>query len=199
MRSLKLGIFALVLSGFPIVSAPLGVAAGWNAFVFDTLQYTNATAGGGFAAGTSVSITNVTVAEAFPANNTSLQLLSAGSLQAVNGFVRGSIRFATAGSSSAGQPAGATFLQGPSPFEFAIQRAFYESASDGYAALPSNGTVTEAFGTLTLQGANSGLNVFSVNALAIGNAISNIVLEVPVGATALINVPGSVYRLAIWA
>ncbi len=74
---------------------------------------------------------------------------------------------------------------------FAMQRAIFESASDGYAALPSNGTVTEAFGTLTLRGGNAGLNIFAVNALTSGNTINNIVLEIPVGATALINVSGA--------
>lgn len=181
----------LLLFTVPVPAATLRFAGAFNALAFDSIQYSNTSTDLGLAAGNNITLTNMSISVGIPAGNTSLQVLSGGSATLTNGSVNGSVQYATTGTSSATLPSGATFTQAASPLDFALARAYYENYSDDLAALPANGTSSVAFGTLTLSGTNSGLNVFTLPPTGYGVTITNLVLQIPVGATALVNVQGT--------
>lgn len=180
-----------VLLFLPVSGATLRFVSAYNALAFDTIQYSNTSTETGLAAGTDITLTNMFISVAYPSTNTSLQILSGGSVNLTNGSVNGSIQYETTGTSSATQPSGATFTQAPSPFDFAVARAFYENYSDNLATLAATGTTTAAFGTITLAGSAPGLNIFTLPSSGYGATITNLVLQIPAGATALINVQGT--------
>lgn len=175
-----------VLSG-----ATIGVASDWSAFVFSGINLTNGSSGGGLAAGNSLLLSNVQIADLLPANNTSVQILSAGSVDLGAGFANGSIQYATTGSSSISRPAAATFSQAPSPFDFAMLKAMYQNYSSALGSLAPNGTAAFAFGTLTLEGSDPMRNVFTIAPGLLGSGTSSVVLRIPTGSTAIINVQGT--------
>ncbi len=91
--------------------------------------------------------------------------------------------------------AGGTLQQG-SPIDFAAECAEYVGTSAGLAALPRTGTtLIRPWKAIELRGNRPGLNVFTVSASAISKATS-LLIRVPAGATALINVSGATVKFA---
>ncbi|MEE1928540.1 choice-of-anchor A family protein [Streptomyces sp. TRM 70351] len=85
---------------------------------------------------------------------------------------------------------------GPPPVDFAREFARLRGLSERLEALPARGSVTrttvDGRATVRLVGHDPALNVFPVSATQLADA-RRVVLTVPDGATAVVNVSGSVY------
>ncbi|MFD4372073.1 choice-of-anchor A family protein [Streptomyces sp. NPDC058486] len=85
--------------------------------------------------------------------------------------------------------------EGASPVDFGKEFAGLRARSAGWAAEKPNGTVSASGDGLFLTGTDSGLNVFAVDAADLQKARS-ITLDVPVGASTLVNVLGATYDMS---
>ncbi len=77
----------------------------------------------------------------------------------------------------------------PAPISFSSAQTSLDSLSTTLASETANGTVTSAYGTYTLTGTNSSLNIFNLTASSYSGATINI--SAPAGSTVVVNVPGS--------
>ncbi|WP_128979877.1 choice-of-anchor A family protein [Streptomyces roseicoloratus] len=84
--------------------------------------------------------------------------------------------------------------EGPSPIDFGKEFGSLRALSTGWAATRANGTVSASGDGIFLAGTDKRLNVFAVNAADLEKARA-ITLDVPVGASTLVNVLGSSYDM----
>ncbi|MFD5323084.1 choice-of-anchor A family protein [Streptomyces sp. NPDC127092] len=84
--------------------------------------------------------------------------------------------------------------EGPSPVDFGKEFGSLRTLSAGWAAVAPTGTVAASGDGLFLTGADKRLNVFAVNAADLEKARA-ITLDVPVGASTLVNVLGTSYDM----
>ncbi len=77
------------------------------------------------------------------------------------------------------------------PFDFDAAQAALMTKSTNWGALDATGSATMQWGTLTLEGTESGLNIFNIDAATLSLAHTFNIL-VPTGAKALINVSGAI-------
>jgi choice-of-anchor A domain-containing protein len=77
----------------------------------------------------------------------------------------------------------------PAPIDFLSAKTSLDSLSTTLAADTPNGTVSQSYGTYTLTGTSSTLNVFNLtNSSYSGNAIN---ITAPAGSTVIVNVAGT--------
>ncbi|MFE5792470.1 choice-of-anchor A family protein [Streptomyces sp. NPDC056503] len=88
-----------------------------------------------------------------------------------------------------------TITEGASPVDFGKEFAELRTRSTGWAGEKPNGTVSAAGDGLFLTGTDGTLNVFAVDAADLQKARA-ITLDVPVGASTLVNVLGATYDMS---
>lgn len=165
------------------------VAADYNVFVFGDFTSSNTDIEGNLAAGGNVSLQSYAVASNI--SGSSARLVADGNVTASNGGVgngqNGSI-YAASTTLSSFTATGGIFSQ--SQVDFAAAQSQLQSLSTSWAALAANGSTAISYGTLSLNGTNTDLNVFTVS----GNDLTNtnsVNINAIAGSTVLINVTGS--------
>ncbi len=175
------------LTGFGIGSG-LGAASltdPYTLVVGGTLSYQNATVDfGGIAAGASTTLTNVYV-------NGNVNVT--GALTTQNGQINGTV---AANSWSNQNTSGASGITGtPAPISgivnFSSAQNTLDHDSGSWGALAQTGTVTSAYGSVTLTGTSSGLNVFDLTGAELASATGGFTISAPAGSTVLVNVDGA--------
>ncbi len=172
-------------------------ATDYNLFVIGSMTASNSDVQGRAAVGGSATISNYSVGtHASPAG---VNFVVGGNLNASSGtgvgktVVGGSHTLSSFTTSL--QPSGTAL---PVDFTAEANRLVGLAANlSGYAA---NATASNAYGTLTLAGVASGLNVFDISSSLLASA-NGIKINLAAGATALINVSGaaaSISNLQIW-
>ncbi len=157
----------------------------YSLVVGGNLTYQNATENyGGIAVGGSATLTNITV---------SGNLSVGGALTTQNGQINGAV---SAGSWSRQNTGGPSSTSGTpvaisSVVDFAGFQTTIQNESTSWAALAQTGTVNNSYGTLTLTGTNSGLNIFNLTTAQLANATGGFNVNAPSGSTVLINIDGS--------
>jgi choice-of-anchor A domain-containing protein len=175
------------LSGFGIGDA-LGSSSAsypYSLVVGGNLTYTNGqTDFGGIAVGGAASLTNVTAG-----GNVNVD----GALTTQNGQINGSVEAGSWSSQNTGSQGGN--LGNPAPISgivnFASIQTSIDADANSWAALAQTGTVNLAYGTLTLTGANAGLNIFDITSAQLSSATGGFNISAPAGSTVLINVSGA--------
>lgn len=185
-------LLTTLLLGTAVTSAHaalVGPAADYNAFVFGNFSSSNTDTEGNLAAGGNVTLQNYAVASQIPGN--SARLVAGGVVTATNGGVgnsqNGSI-YAGSTNLTGFTATGGVFPQ--SLVDFSVAQSQYQSLSVSLGALSANGSTVVNFGSLTLSGTNTDLNVFTVS----GNDLTNtntVTINAAAGSTVLINVTGS--------
>jgi choice-of-anchor A domain-containing protein len=162
-------------------SQPLGLASNYNMFIF------------GNATGLHDSLGNVAIGGNANFTNAGVgitgNLIVGGNLSATSGQVGGSLT--VGGQNNAGGSFNALGgVNSGSPINFAAEKARLQQQSATYAGYPATGSTNSSYGTVTMSGNQPGLNVFTIDASMLGSA-NGININVPSGATVLINVTGS--------
>jgi choice-of-anchor A domain-containing protein len=184
----------LLISTSALAAAgPFGSAANYNVFTTGNFSSQYSDTEGKIAAGGSVNLSGYSVGLQ---NQGGLGLVAGKSLTFNGGTVYGTAKFGTTASisnatinnqvSAGGSNPGAT--QG-SPVDFTGIGSFLAKSSTYWNGLAENGTVTNYYGQIHLDG-GSGLQVFDLTATQLQNA-TEVDLHVSSGATVLINVSGS--------
>ena len=192
-------------------AAFLGTAANYNVYVSGNMSENGGSAATTIAVGGNASITQFSLAGGSGyslvvggnLNSTGTQILS-GNAQAGGTVTMGSNDNAALTSSATlyyGSTSGNTFPQYPrftithlanggiSSGFFSGANATLTSDSSVLESQPQNGTVTFAYGTLTLSGSDAGTNYFNVSGTNLA-ATTSMSISVPSGATVIINVNG---------
>ena len=198
-------------SDAPSGAAFLGTAASYNVYVSGNMSENGGSAATSIAVGGNASITQFSLTGV---SGTSLtvggNLISTGTqVQSGNAQVGGTVTMGT--NDNAALVSGATLFYGNTTGNtfpsfpifnithvasggipaslFSGANASLTSASSALASQPQNGTVTFAFGTLTLTGSNTSTNYFNVSGANLAST-SSMQISVPSGATVFINVSG---------
>lgn len=183
-------------AGFPTAQAAAlaGPASGYNAFLFGDFTSANSDTEGNLAAGGAVNVSNYSVASHIngnPSASPNPARLVAGNLTASNGGVgngqNGAI-YAAHASLSSFTATGGVFSQ--TLVDFAAARTQYQTLSTYWDSLTANGSAANNYGSLTLTGSNTVLNVFDLDGGAITNT-NSVDIYAPAGSTVLINVGGT--------
>lgn len=114
-------------------------------------------------------------------------LVVGGNLSLTNGTVYGDTAYGGALTSSGVEFRGA--IARGTPIDFAFECSTVAIASRRLAAVGANGTTTVSYGTITLKGTSTTLNVFRLAAADL-NAANGIYVDVPKGVPTIINVVG---------
>ncbi len=186
----------LCLCGTTAKASPLLAAAPYNVFVFNGFTETGSDTGGRLAVGGNATFNNpfYSVTQSLLDSATAPDSLVVGG-KVIGGPVNvqnGSAFIGNlAGSGTVHVPSGQTVSTGTDPIDFAGTQASLIDYSDSLSAQSSNGTVSDnGFGTTTLTGTSSTLNVFTVDASLIG-PFKTVKINDPAGSTVLINVIGT--------
>ena len=198
-------------SDAPSGAAFLGTAANYNVYVSGNMSENGGSAATSIAVGGNASITQFSLAGGSGNslvvggnfNSTGTQILS-GNAQVAGSVTMGTNDNAALASGATlyyGSTTGNTFPSFPifnithaanggiSAGLFSGANATLTSDSSVLAAQPQNGTVTFAFGTLTLTGSSTSTNYFNVSGANLAST-SSMQISVPTGATVFINVSG---------
>ncbi|MCS6919765.1 MAG: choice-of-anchor A family protein, partial [Fimbriimonadales bacterium] len=185
---LRMSGLALAVMYGSAFANPLGTVAQFNLVSFGDMTAQNSDVEGKVAVGGNANLQNYSIAfkdqggDAFQVG---------GNVTFTNGTIYGNLRHAgTASLTNVNFSAGGSAIQGPTPFDFAAAYTFLRQHSTFWAGLTPNGTVTNFFGELRLQGSSNSLNIFNINANDLVG-INGVNILVPNGSTALINVSGS--------
>ncbi|MFA5984307.1 MAG: choice-of-anchor A family protein [Methylococcaceae bacterium] len=186
-------LLSTLLLGSAISSAHaafIGPAADYNVFVWQDFTSSNTDAEGNVAAGGNINLQNYSVATQI--SGSAARLVAGGNVTATNGGVgngqNGTIYVGGSTALTSFTARGGVLPQ--SLIDFSAASGLYQSLSTSLGALAANGSTNVNFGSLNLNGANAGLNVFTVN----GNDLTNtntVNISALAGSTVLINVTGS--------
>lgn len=173
------------------IDEPIGTAYEWTVIVHGDMIQSNTDSEGRIAVGGNATLTNFGVASHLPVDGSRVDLAVGGDLKATNvGVSNGSVTYGDELDGSPSAPNGTVTkkaLNLDAPFQEAQRR------SDGWAAVEANSEITgPEYGALYLTGTDQQLNVFQIDAARLEKA-QRILLRVPVGASALINVRGQSY------
>lgn len=171
-------------------ASALGVAGDYNVMVFNDFSSANSDTEGNLAAGGNVTLGNYSVASHISGSD-GARLVAGGSVTASNGGVgsgqNGSI-YANSTTLSGFTANGGVHAQ--NQVNFNGLQSEYQNLSTSWSQLSANGTVNNSYGTLTLTGTDSALNVFSLDASQITNT-NSVYINATAGSTVLINVSGN--------
>ncbi|MEM8960297.1 MAG: Calx-beta domain-containing protein [Acidobacteriota bacterium] len=170
----------------------LDLAGGFNLFLFGDLIQNATDAEGRVAAGGNVQLQSYGVARLVPASGgTDDRLVAGGNLIFTDGTVYGGnvVHGGTVQLTRVDVPDGT--VRQDTPIDFVAERTRLEALSASFAATEVNGTTDVApWGAITLTGTDAELNVFTLSATALQSS-TGLTIDVPSGATALINVDGT--------
>jgi choice-of-anchor A domain-containing protein len=174
----------------PSTTYDLGVAADFNAFIFDNMNVSTSDIEGRVAVGGDASFSSYGIGDKLPNSNGLRDDLIVGhDLTFTNGQVfNGNIVYGDVGNlTSVGTPNG-TVRQQANVLDFAAAETALTTMSNVLGAEAPNGVTRFRHGNLSLRGTNSTLDFFTVTADQLANANSILVI-VPRNATVVINVP----------
>ncbi len=179
-----------------VTSNQLGVATDFNVFAFGNFTGSSDTEGR-LAVGQNASLTNYRVGEKLSSSWVGKNVLIVGNnLTASGEIANGDV---TVGGSVISAPTvkDGTLKTG-SPIDFGAAASELKAISSTFASTATTGDITfQSWGSLDLTGTNSGLNVFNVDTSQFKGAMQ-IRIDIPDGATALINVSGSTVEFPTW-
>src|SRR5579871_3833479 len=181
---------ALLCASF--TGATAAHATNYNVIVFGDFSGQNSDVEGAVAAGGNITIGGYSVgANLTSSDNSSNTLVAGKSVTATSGtLAHGNV---VAGTTANITPnvfnlSGGSVTTGTQVIDFAATEAAYKAYSTTLAGYTANGSVAvQPWGEMTLTGTSSGLNVFDVSSTA---ALSSLYINIPTGATALINWTG---------
>lgn len=176
----------------------LGIAADFNAFVFENFTSLSSAVEGRLAVGGNLNLQNFSVGHKLNANSLSDVVLVGGNAA----FTSGRVYYGNL--LAAGSVAGVTnsvvygmakgsVVKGnrPLPFNVAGEQDYLRELSQNIATLPANGSVTLQWGGYKFKGdCTKNLQVFNVNAVELSTANSVAISCIPAGATVIFNVSG---------
>ncbi len=188
-------------TGLPGAAAPYSVLiVGAGNFVSENTDLRASLAVGGNATLTSYSVASAVVGDLTAAVNPAALVVS-GQLTATYGSVGasggttshdGTIYTTTTPILTYFDAKGGTVLE--SILDFNAAATYYTNLSTSLGALGTTGTVTQSSSTLTFTGAQTDINIFSIDAPTLA-ATNSIVIAVPSGSATLINVTGTAATL----
>lgn len=182
----SLGVFSSVAT--QVHAQSLGVAAGYNLFVFEGATLSNTDAEGRIAIGGNAQLTNFGVGNKLNSGSAGNSLVVGGNLNYQNGEVTyGNVVYG--GTSNNGYTVRDGTNSKGSPIDFSAARAELEGLSDRIADLSPTGTTTNSYGSLQFVGTDANLNTFLVQATDF-NPAHTIQIDAPLGSTVLINIGG---------
>ena len=199
-RFLAFALIALLMLGGSRVAA---------ADVLDTLQSTiqtynvvtfgdfgpfSADTQGPAAIGGNAYLSNFGVATS--STNGQYALTVGGTLYGTNGQINGNLWTQNAPVFSSVGVTGTTTVGGLGPIRFPTLQSSITQAAMLLSQQAANGTANLVGSTLTLTGGQSGMNVFSVNGALLGG-VTSIAINIPTGATAVVNVSGASVLLGL--
>jgi choice-of-anchor A domain-containing protein len=172
------------------VEEPLGVANGFNLFVFESLQQNSSQTSGRLAIGRDAQLNNYTVGLGLPGAGGNVLVVGRNLI-----FNQGTVRHGDVVYGQSATLQGVTIPEGTSrkasPIDFTLVRGSLEELSTSLGNLLSNGTVTGApWNPLVLTGTDLTLNVFEVAGSKLTTATA-LRITVPEGSSVLVNVTGS--------
>jgi choice-of-anchor A domain-containing protein len=189
---------------------PVNVCA-YNVFALGNLTASYSDIQGAAAAGGNASFTGYSVGQNLPSNPAAYSVVAGGTVSFTNGQVdngsvvangnvtlqsvsvlHGNVISGGTISLTNGQINGSQlpYQLNPVPINFSGAGIYLRGAANFYAAIPANGTVTNNYGGLVLQGSSSTLNVFAVPASVL-SSVWGVQIIVPAGSTVLVNVSGT--------
>lgn len=183
-----LGAIALLSLPAAGQAAGLGAAGDFNVFTLGSTTFTNTDVRGRLAGGGTVTLTNFAVGKDYaPGSDV---LIAGGALSLTNGQVNnGNARSSgTYSATGVGIPNG-TYLPG-NPIDFTQAGNDLRALSTTLNGYTVNGNTGVSGNAITLTGADAGLNVFTLTTAQLATA-SSFTINVPTGATALVNVQGA--------
>ncbi len=186
----------ILLGGRAVHAGSIGIAQGYNAFILGNDSEANTDAEGKVAVGGTASFTNYSVASTYPAN-TPAALVVGGSLSFTNGSVNGDVYSANPSTALNAKVHGTIYDNTtPTPINFAEAQTQLTSEGAYLSTLTGNGTINTSSG-LSLTGTDATLDVFNLapGQLAQANGMG-LSINVPIGATVLVNVPDTTVALA---
>lgn len=166
---------------------PLGTASSFNLVTFGNMNAQNSDVEGKVAVGGNATLQNYSIAFRDQGGN-AFQV--GGNVSFTNGSVYGNLIHGGAASLTNVSFIGGSAIQGTPPFDFAASYNFLRQHSTFWASLTPNGTVSNFFGQLILQGNSNTLNIFNISASDLVG-INSVDIQVPSGSTVLINVSGT--------
>ncbi|NEX21948.1 choice-of-anchor A family protein [Thiorhodococcus mannitoliphagus] len=171
-------------------AAFVGPASAYNAFVFGNFTSANSDTEGNLAAGGDVNLQNYSVASSI--SGSSARLVAGGTVTATNGGVgdgqNGTIYAGGATNLNSFTARGG--VQSQKLVDFTAAESQYQRLSTSWGALAANGSTSVESGSLTLNGTDSSLSIFSVD----GNDLTgtnSVFINAASGSTVLINITGS--------
>ncbi|GIV08607.1 MAG: hypothetical protein KatS3mg019_0698 [Fimbriimonadales bacterium] len=167
---------------------PLGDAAPFNLLTFGDATGSNSDVEGKVAVGGNANFQNYSIGFK-DQGGTALQV--GGNLNFNSGSVYGDVYHGgTATLTSVDFPTGGTVFPIAPPLNFAQVYNYLRSNSTHWASLTQNGSVSNHFGALQLQGSDPLRNIFNISAAQL-TGIHSVNILVPAGSTVLINVSGA--------
>jgi choice-of-anchor A domain-containing protein len=178
-----------------VPASGLGVASNFSAFYFEDVNAYYSDIQGRVAVGGNASFTGYSVGDKLTnSHGTRDDLIVGKSLDYTNGqvFNGNTVYGTTVHTESFGHPNGD--IHKGAPLDFAAAKTELTNLSNGWKAMPSNGTVSDWYGALTLKGTKAGANVFSLTAAQLWDA-NGITIKAPVGSTVVVNISGTDARM----
>ena len=190
-------VTAIVAGTAPVVRADsLGVASGYNLFVFTDLTRSYTDSEGRVAVGGNANLTGYGINNTQPGDGPGVNALVVGGNLSYNGgeVHYGDTKVGGAVSGSFGSPHGTVTSglgTGGLPFSFSTAITDLTNKSAYWGGLASTGTVdTTPWGAKTLTGTGSGLNVFNVTGASL-SGLTSLTIDAPAGSTVVVNVTGN--------
>lgn len=167
---------------------PLGSAAPFNLLTFGDATGFNSDVEGKVAVGGNANFQNYDIGLKDPGG---IALQVGGNLSFTNGSIRGDAYYGgSATLTNVGFPTGGSAINATPPLNFTATYTYLRFHSTYWASLTPNGSVTNFYGQLQLQGSDAVRNVFTIDASQL-QGIHSVNILVPVGSTVLINVLGA--------
>lgn len=193
MKGIKLWTVAIAMAATGAALGQTDVFGGASNFnVFTSGDFTSSSSDteGKMAVGGRATLQNYDIGLLDPGGNA----IIANRLNFTNGTIRGSAWWNTSQSLSGASFTNGGSLRQGSPINFTSIANELTGLSTQWGALGANGQTINNFGTLNLNGGQSALNIFTVQASQL-NGISGVNINIPTGASALINVVGTTVNL----
>ncbi len=196
---------SLASASLQALSLDLSEADGYNLLTWGDATLKNSDTGGRVAAGGNVSFKSYSIGNQASADDPSRgslvvggKLNGTGGGQVANGSIYVGGSYSGPGynlNSAPGSVAQSHLGKANLPFDFDAAQAALTSKSTNWGALAATGSSNELYSTLTLEGFDSVLNIFNIDAATLDIARTLEIL-IPTGAKALINVSGAIVEFS---
>jgi choice-of-anchor A domain-containing protein len=180
-------------SAIQCMDDPLGPAPDWNVLVHGDMVQSNTDSEGRVAVGGNATLTQMGIGTRLSPDGSRVDLAVGGDLDATRVQATGSIVY---GGSLSGNPSSASGTVSQRSLNLDALFQEEQRRADAWHGLEPNGEISgPKFGALYLTGENPQLNVFRIEAARLESA-QRILLRVPFGSSALVNVLGDIYSTA---